>query len=509
MSKLNVKKEGKNIVPVADNEVKKAITVNRHAHEDITIPVDAPGTQFADFLVEDNKRIFFSANYGAGKTYFLNKFFKERSELYDVYHLSPHRYQISSNENIIELLKYDVLVELLRLYPDAFDEGKEQNGFFQVFAAFCKDRGGVNAVLQSVIDIGGEALSVSPDPFLQLISKLRRPISQLLTLDREFQVFKEQYCAGEQAVVEEFVKKVNEDNPGTTDYISYLLQTKIAKLKGKKKSVLILDDFDRMDPEHIFRILNILSVHMYGHEKNELGFDHIIIVGDLRNLKNIFHHKYGAKTDFAGYFDKFFTTEPYIFDNATAVKEALPHLLQAIKCETDLREAFSRSGITAVFLKEALTNALDSEGMNLRQLFKPINHHFHALKEYDRKYSNSRALHVNMGIELLSAIYGGSDNLIVVLDKIRDKASSHPANTNLLFDVYTDFSDVMLKQMISLKADERLKWQGYSLHAQPNDYAANEFNFRLDHEKEAHARFFYDVLYEYVRSDSYKRIKSF
>ena len=48
---------------------------------------------------------------------------------------------------------------------------------------------------------------------------------------------------------------------------------------------LIIDDFERIDPEHIFRILNVFSSHMEGDENNILGFDHVIIVGDIENIK--------------------------------------------------------------------------------------------------------------------------------------------------------------------------------------------------------------------------------
>ena len=118
--------------------------------QDNLIPTTTPTADFEQFLSEDNKRIFFSGPFGIGKTYFLKEFFKsgEREDEYDVYHLFPVNYQISSNENIVEFLKYDILVELLKKHPNAF-ESTELNGLgekVRFLVAFCKDRGLVGRV---------------------------------------------------------------------------------------------------------------------------------------------------------------------------------------------------------------------------------------------------------------------------------------------------------------------------------------------------------------------------
>ena len=72
-----------------------------------------PNKQFkAHLLIPNNHRIIFSGPFGTGKTYFLNSFFKD-SEEYEVIHLYPVNYSVSSNEDIFELIKYDVLFNLL------------------------------------------------------------------------------------------------------------------------------------------------------------------------------------------------------------------------------------------------------------------------------------------------------------------------------------------------------------------------------------------------------------
>ncbi len=80
---------------------------------EVMIPVESLFKKFKQHLdLENNHRILFSGKFGIGKTYYLNEYFKTFEEEYDVYHLFPVNYQISSNEDIIEFLKYDILLEL-------------------------------------------------------------------------------------------------------------------------------------------------------------------------------------------------------------------------------------------------------------------------------------------------------------------------------------------------------------------------------------------------------------
>ncbi len=75
------------------------------------------------------------------------------------------------------------------------------------------------------------------------------------------------------------------------DYITSLIKEKLATLETKQK-ILIIDDLDRFDPEHLFRLISIFSTHI-DHQTNEnkFGFDKIIFVGDLQNIKEMFEHK--------------------------------------------------------------------------------------------------------------------------------------------------------------------------------------------------------------------------
>ena len=85
------------------------------------------------------------------------------------------------------------------------------------------------------------------------------------------------------------------------------------------KSVLIIEDLDRIDPAHLFRIMNVLSSQVdnpYYSEApngNKFGFDKIILVMDYEIARHLFHHFYGKEANYEGYMNKFLNTLPYSY----------------------------------------------------------------------------------------------------------------------------------------------------------------------------------------------------
>ena len=71
---------------------------------DVTPLID----QFEEHLKE-NDRTIFSARFGDGKTWFLNKFMEERNDKYEFIVLYPVNYQIAPNEAIMEYIKRDMV----------------------------------------------------------------------------------------------------------------------------------------------------------------------------------------------------------------------------------------------------------------------------------------------------------------------------------------------------------------------------------------------------------------
>jgi hypothetical protein len=126
------------------------------------------------------------------------------------------------------------------------------------------------------------------------------------------------------------------------------------KTNSGKKSVLIIDDLDRLDPEHIFRILNIFSAFQDQHkETNKFGFDKVILVFDVENVRSIFRHKYGSGADFSGYLDKFYSQEIFWFDN-----ELLKRHFVNITSDPRYQNAISLGNKTNLYIFEFICNRL-------------------------------------------------------------------------------------------------------------------------------------------------------
>ena len=117
--------------------------------------------------------------------------------------------------------------------------------------------------------------------------------------------------------------------------IIYQLITDIKENSGKQV-ILVIEDMDRIDPAHIFRILNVFSAHWdmqdyseqklaYGNPLNKYNFDKILLVCHFQNIRNIFHHLYGERTDFTGYIHKFSSSTPYEYSlNEEWVLQKIP-----------------------------------------------------------------------------------------------------------------------------------------------------------------------------------------
>lgn len=112
-----------------------------------------------------------------------------------------------------------------------------------------------------------------------------------------------------------------------------------------------MEDLDRLDPAHLFRILNIFSAHIdYGYKLmnrpnetlagNKFGFDNVVFVADFSNIRKIFKHFYGEQTDFNGYIGKFLSSAPYNYSIREIRKNYIyDYLERKINCPRKLIEA--------------------------------------------------------------------------------------------------------------------------------------------------------------------------
>ena len=451
--------------------------------QNTSIPIEKAKSNFKNFLIDkNNKRIFFSAKFGMGKTYFFQKFFEENKTKYEAYHLFPVRYQMLNNENILEFLKCDIMLNLLKKNPNIFKNSKEseQKNWWKIFGKILwKDK-------WSSLSKISKTLSV---PFLSEIFEI------LGHTWKETQKFFDTYD-GEK----NFGKSIKLKNHLTgEDYITHLIRQ--TNKKTEKRNILIMDDFDRVDPEHIFRILNIFSSQMDDKEENKFGFDHIIIVAALANIKNIFHHKYGTDTNFEGYFDKFFTVKPYHFTNKKAIMAKIPELLKHIKYENkELKGSIDKNGgILKQFLEKILIDAFDIDaGINLRRLYKTINHTFPEMKkkfsdEYyqGQSFLKQRCQFINTGIKLLISMFEGKKYFLEILNKI----TKLPLISR---DKCLQLAWAMIKEIIS-EIEEPNWLDKYQLQL------TKPYNILISSKNNGKSNLcFYETLIEYVKKSKYK-----
>lgn len=279
--------------------------------EDI-IPIDDHLLFFKEHI-DSNDRAIFSARFGDGKTFFLDKFKEEFKEDYEFITLYPVNYQVAENKDIFEYIKRDVLMQLFTIVGlDDSEASKEL-----MIWGYLKEHG--TTLLGDILKVipGLTIASAVFDLFKNHIEKFNKIKDSIKSESKHAEDYITSFNIGKGGIYE-------------FDAISQLichlnLQVKRIPSKKKnifKKSVLIIEDLDRIDPAHIFRILNIFSAHFERPNTspiesettrcdNKYLFDKILLVCDHKNIENIFHHLYGAKTDFQGYIGKFSTIAPY------------------------------------------------------------------------------------------------------------------------------------------------------------------------------------------------------
>ncbi len=258
--------------------------------------------------LKSSSRIFFSGSYGIGKTTFLKNFFQEEDILdkYICFHLYPINYSVAKTEDVIDLLKYDILFEIFKIYGEDSDTISDSDELTKKL----------------------EYLSENPKKFLirflKMIPKIGRSVkeieNEIKSLIEDFEEFSKREFKDNE--IDDFIRKI-ESSKGSiysNDFINEYLNQKLETIKidkkdsaSKKETVLILDDIDRIDPTHVFRLLNVFST-LYDdstYSGNKLNFDKIVVVADYLNLKSIYQHVFGINANFEGYIDKFYSDNIY------------------------------------------------------------------------------------------------------------------------------------------------------------------------------------------------------
>ena len=306
--------------------------------EEFLIPIDDAIEAFRHHL-DAHDRTILSARFGDGKSYFLSNFMEDRvvAERYTFLTIFPVNYQVTENRDIFELIKRDILLQML-----------------------------LKGVIETEVEINDEmvlALYLQNQPlsfmesFLPLLSELAmnddaaKVAAIALAGKKFFKTIKQKLdnlkAQSRDSQIEDFFNAVEQNPVVGQDAISRIIQQCLQLYRENhpnKRVVLVIEDLDRIDPAHIFRILNIFSAHIdfsyrLGSTPDELlavnkfGLDKVVFVMHYDNVKNIYSHFYGSETSFEGYIEKFCSSNyfPYSF-----AEQRESFFVKQISIETDI-----------------------------------------------------------------------------------------------------------------------------------------------------------------------------
>lgn len=276
-------------------------------------------------VFEKESRIIFSARFGDGKSYFLNEFMKSYDEKKNDYYfitLHPVNYVVEENRDVIEYIKRDILFQLIK--DNRIYDFKE--GYDKIFDAVCNK--------ESLLKLGDFVASIIP------IEGLKDGYEALKGLASTIH---EKYKSQDVLhVVDDYLNGFygKSGSISECDAFTCLIQKSLEQMMAK--SVLIIEDLDRIDPAHLFRIMNVLSSQVdnpYYSEVsngNKFGFDKIILVMDYEIAKHLFHHFYGKEANYEGYMNKFLNTLPFKFSISQEAKRQVSDRLTQIFSTSDV-----------------------------------------------------------------------------------------------------------------------------------------------------------------------------
>lgn len=270
------------------------------------IPIDTHLEMFAEHLAI-NERAILSAKFGDGKTYFLNKFKEKYSkEGYYFITLYPVNYSVAENADVFEYIKRDIIIQL------AEDDILSNIDFEKIATSICSWENAKELITYLLTFL----------PAGNFYAKLLEKGEAFI---KKYEEKKETY--------KKFLTNIELQKGSIYEHDAYtkMIEEAIAYIQRRldKKTVLIIEDLDRIDPAHLFRILNVLGAHLdYKYKENssssnKFGFNNIITVFDYDITEHIFHHFYGEKANYHGYINKFKVHQPFHFSIIDVAREFL------------------------------------------------------------------------------------------------------------------------------------------------------------------------------------------
>lgn len=262
--------------------------------------------------LENNRRVVLSAKFGEGKTTFLQEFKKVYEGSYKFIEIHPLDYAVAPNSDIFEYLKRDIMLQLagekeaLDFDLDLDTLGKQIFNWESLFD--------VVKFLLATLPMGPVASKVI-DKCAQIKQKYDEKKNTFPSYLNSFATQRGGIYERDAytVLIEETIKRIHEREEG----------------EGARQTVLIIEDLDRMDPAHIFRILNVLGAHINdATDGNKFFFSNIIFVMDYEVTEHIFHHFYGDHANYTGYMSKFCSNYPFRFSITKVAHEYLKQFIE-------------------------------------------------------------------------------------------------------------------------------------------------------------------------------------
>jgi len=227
---------------------------------EVVISCDERIAEFKEY-VDSNQRCILSAGFGDGKSYFLNKYMDSTQDEYIYIPIYPVNYQVAENKDIFEYIKRDILIEQLAHGEEYIDNENFNKLLLLQFYMMNKP----GEIIENLIDVLPSVdighIRIEPGKVVKSIKKLR---SDFTAYAKPFE--------NDEKKSDDFVNSFSNVKGGIYEFdpVSQLICAINNKLRRKlsKKIVLIIEDLDRIDPAHIFRILNIFSAHFDGNFSN-------------------------------------------------------------------------------------------------------------------------------------------------------------------------------------------------------------------------------------------------
>lgn len=333
--------------------------------------------RFEDHLLSHD-RVVLSAKFGDGKTFFLNKF-KEKCMMdaespFEFITLYPVNYQVLGNKDIFELIKHDLLLQILQAgIIDVNYEVTDRMAFeFYVQSHFCTVGESFFAMLKSC---GADDMVTKG--FLAAF----KSVKWLKSLKDKVGEFKKKEV-DQTAFLDDYLSTFDENSVYENDIITKIIRDNIKAYQEKngKRVVLVIEDMDRLDPAHLFRIMNVFSAHMdYGYRSfqpinntlvgNKFGVSNVVFVMHEKNTEALFHHFYGEFADYDGYMSKFYNKDIFRFSLAEEKeKYALALISEEIGLGEERIKEYFDNGFLITKTMRQICFALDKVGEQFQSI---------------------------------------------------------------------------------------------------------------------------------------------